>query len=360
MTNNRIHYIDGMKGIAALIIYTWHFVLYVGSIYFPLEVFQNHDFSKFFIDGCVAVCVFILLSGFSNAYSIDSKPLNIETIRNTIAKRYLRLAIPIAPIILMVACMRWTGLMYNYEYANFSNITTITQYYNTSTMPHLWMRMVKAFMCSPIGDVTGIDLPLWMLKYVFLGAYFILLLYVLTYNMKLKSKLLIIIFATFLSGYLISMYYIPAMVGLIFFLLFPYFQKSHYYLSLLSFLLAIISYSFLPPLPFPLYGVLTSIFIVLMILCNPFIQKILSLHIFKWLGKVSFMLYLIHMPIICSFSCWICVHLPLKMPMTTLTAYFLTLITCLVIAHYFTKVIEDNFSKRVISNILNKMPQMRI
>jgi len=219
--------------------------------------------------------------------------------------------------------------------------------------------MMKALVCSPIGDVTGIDLPLWMLKYVFLGSYIIMLLYVLTYQMKTTSKLLILGFASFLCGYLLSMYYIPAVAGLAFYFLYPHFNKGSYILSFAALALTIVSYCLLPELPFPMNGVLTSIFIVLMVMYNPMLQKILEMRIFKWLGKVSFMLYLIHMPIICSLSCWLCVNLPSdELLAKTLPIYIITLLISLFLAHIFTYWIEDKLSKTVISRLMKKLPKI--
>lgn len=355
----RFGYIDGMKGLAALSVFSWHFSLYTGSLYLPVDTLTGHPLSRFMIDGCLAVCVFILLSGFSNAYSLSKKPLTTRTIRDTLVKRYLRLAVPIAPIIVIVAAMRWLGLMYNYEYADFSGVQVVTTYYNHSTYPFLFLRMLKAFVCSPIGDVSGIDLPLWMMKYVFFGAYFVLMLHVITYKLRIRYRLLIIGFAAFLVGYLISLYYVPAFMGLALLYMFPYLDKGNYLLSLGSLAFAIVTYLYFPDIMFPMKGVITAIFLVPSIVCNPIFKTILGSKFFQWLGRISFMTYLIHMPLICSLSCYLYMRIPIaNHAFLSLTVYIITFIILLILSHICTIWIENHFSARLTKWIMAKLPNI--
>ena len=270
--NHRIDYIDGMKGLAALSIFTWHFALATGYIFMPLDGLCNNPITKFFIDGCIAVCLFILLSGFSNALSMSRKPINIRFVKRTIAKRYLRMAIPIAPILIIVFLMRCFGLMCNYEYANWASWDSAIHCYNISTMNNLLpFRLIKAIVLSPMGDTTGVELPTWMLKYILLGSYIVLMLHILTHDMRTRNKILIACFVLFLCGYMISPYYIPMIAGFILLVVYPFLQqtKYKYIISLISTVLAIVCYYFAPQIKFPLNGVITAILIFLAVLTNP-------------------------------------------------------------------------------------------
>ncbi len=355
----RFDYIDGMKGLAALSVFSWHFALYTGAIYYPVDTLTSHSLTRFLIDGCVAVCVFILLSGFSNAYSLSLKPLTIKTVRDTLVKRYLRLAVPIAPIIVIVACMRWLGLMYNYEYAEFSGVEIATSHYNHSTYPFLILRVFKAFICSPIGDVSGIDLPLWMLKYVFIGAYFVMMMHIITHRMRIRYRLLIIGFATFLIGYLISLYYVPALVGLALLYVFPFLNKGNYLISLFSLALTAITYLFFPDIMFPMKGVLTAIFLVVGVISCPILKMILGCGFLKWLGSISLMVYLIHMPLICSLSCYLYIRLPISgKPILSIIVFIITLLILLALSHFLTKWIEKKYAPQIIRMIMGKLPNI--
>ena len=355
----RFDYVDGMKGLAALSVFSWHFALYTGAIYYPVDTLTSHSLTGFLIDGCVAVCVFILLSGFSNAYSLSLKPLTIKTIRDTLVKRYLRLAVPIAPIILIVAIMRWLGLMYNYEFAEFSGVQIATSYYNQSTYPSLFLRLLKALVCSPIGDVSGLDLPLWMMKYVFIGAYFVMMMHIITHKMRIRYRLLIIGFATFLIGYLISLYYVPALVGLALLYVFPFLNKGSHILSVLSLALTAITYLFFPNIMFPMKGVLTAIFLVVGVISSPVLKTILGCRFLKWLGSISLMVYLIHMPLICSFSYSLLMKIPFAdSALLNVTVYIITLIILLILSHFFTIWIEKKISPKAINNIMAKLPEV--
>lgn len=356
----RLLFIDGIKGIAALSIFSWHYSLYTGHLYWSVDQLCNTPLTKFLIDGCVAVCVFILLSGYSNALSINRKSLAIDSTKHFIAKRYLRIAIPTSFILSMVFLMRCLGLMQNYEFSAWQDYPQATQYYNNSTMNMLLpLRLLKAMLLSPMGDTTGVELPTWMLKYIFLGAYMVLMLHVLTNNMRTKNKIAIGCFVLFVAGYMLSPYYIPMIAGFILFVGYPYIQECpyKYILSIASFVLAFIFYFYVPQIPFPIGGVITAIFFILGIFSNPLLQNVLSIGIFKWLGKISFMVYLVHMPIICSLSHYLYMHIPIaSMPLLSTTVYMITLIVVLITAYLVTIWIEDKMAKKIINQLLAKIP----
>ena len=357
--NNRIGFIDGLKGIAAISIFSWHFALTTGYIFMPLDDLCNHSVTKFLIDGCLAVCLFILLSGYSNALSMRRKCLNIQFVKNTIAKRYLRLAIPIAPILIIIFLMRCFGLMCNYEYAHWASWDSATHCYNDSTMNYLLpLRLIKAILLSPMGDTTGVELPTWMLKYILLGSYIVLMLHILTHNMRMRNKICIACFVMFICGYMISPYYIPMIAGFILLIANPYLLQTNYkyLISIISFGFAICCYYFIPQIKFPLNGVITAIFLFIAVMTNPILQKLLSLGIFKKLGRVSFMVYLVHMPIICSLSHYLFMHLPIKnMATLSLVVYIITTIMVIIVACFATVWIEEKLSKRIINRMLEKL-----
>ena len=357
--NDRIYYIDGMKGISALGILSWHFALYTGQIYWPVNHLCSNFLTKILIDGCLVVCIFILLSGFSNALSMSRKHLNIQFVKNTIAKRYLRLAIPIAPILIIIFLMRCFGLMCNYEYAHWASWDSATHCYNVSTMNHLLpLRLIKAILLSPMGDTTGVEMPTWMLKYILIGSYIVLMLQVLTYDMRMRNKIGIACFAMFICGYMISPYYIPMIAGFILLIVNPYLLQTNYkyIISIFSFGFAICCYYFIPQIKFPLNGVITAIFLFIAVMTNPILQKILSFGLFKKLGRVSFMVYLVHMPIICSLSHFLFIHIPINdMATLSLVVYIITTIMVIIVAYFATVWIEEKLSKRIINRMLEKL-----
>ena len=53
---------------------------------------------------------------------------------------------------------------------------------------------------------------------------------------------------------------------------------------------------------------IVAVFIIYFCLRNAYYKKILSAKIPYWLGEISFSLYLIHVPIICSLGCFIVFH----------------------------------------------------
>lgn len=359
METKRIDYIDGLKGLAALSVFSWHFTLSTGHIYMPMSELCNNNITKFLIDGGLAVCMFILLSGFSNSLSMAKKPTTISNAKETIVKRYLRMAVPIAPILIIIFLMRCAEMMWNYEFADWASWEQATHSYNISTLNYLLpLRLIKAIIVSPMGDTTGLDLPTWMLRYILLGSYMILLLHILTHDMKKNTKLGISVFVMFLSGYMLSPYYIPMIAGFILLVGYPHLQqtKYKYILSILSICLAIFCYYFMPQLKFPMTCVITAILIFIAVITNPLLQKLLGLGIFKKLGRVSFMVYLVHMPIICSMSHYLFMHIPIEdMALLSLVVYIITTLVVIIVAYFATIWIEEKMSKRIINKVIEKL-----
>jgi peptidoglycan/LPS O-acetylase OafA/YrhL len=353
--DSRIDYIDGMKGLAALIVFFCHYSENTGHLYWSRDVLLNNPVTKILIDGCLAVFMFILLSGFSNALSMNRKPLDISLVRNTIVKRYLRLAVPIAPILIVVFLMRCFNVMYNDGFSEWYSHS----YYNESTMNHLLpFRLIKAILASPFGDTTGVDLPTWMLRYILIGSYFVLMIHVVTYEMRTINKIIFSCFFMFICGYMLNPYYIPMIAGFILLLLHPSLQHSKYKIlvSIGCLFGALAFYYIIPQIKFPMREVMTVILLFLCVLFNPFLQKILSAGFFKYLGRISFMIYLVHMPIIASLSCYLCMHLPIdNIKLLSLTIFILTTIVVILVAHCSTIWIEERMSKKVINKLLSKI-----
>ena len=106
-SKNREEQLDGLRGIAALIVMNSHFICaffpYLNSKFFP-EIFgqsnSNSYLIKFlqsppvsiFFNGHAAVCVFFVLSGYVLAIPFHQK--NLEKLYLRILSRYLRLNIP--------------------------------------------------------------------------------------------------------------------------------------------------------------------------------------------------------------------------------------------------------------------------
>jgi peptidoglycan/LPS O-acetylase OafA/YrhL len=81
-----------------------------------------------------------------------------------------------------------------------------------------------------------------------------------------------------------------------------------------------------------------SIFIIYCCLRNDYYKKIFSSAIPYRLGEISFSLYLIHVPLICSFACWIVFyHNNLK---GKIIASLLTILVTLLLSVLYTKYID--------------------
>jgi peptidoglycan/LPS O-acetylase OafA/YrhL len=87
----RLHEIDGIRGWASLIVLVFHLTWELFGSMFPI---YRPSYLKFFFDGSLAVYVFFVLSGdaLSNAYILNK---NQKSLAKLVMKRYFRLAGPI-------------------------------------------------------------------------------------------------------------------------------------------------------------------------------------------------------------------------------------------------------------------------
>ena len=86
-----------------------------------------------------------------------------------------------------------------------------------------------------------------------------------------------------------------------------------------------------------------AVLIVLCVLTWDFLQNILSSALGRWLGRISFTLYLVHIPIICSLTSWLVLTLPA--PLSLPGAAAITLVVVFLIST-FTNVFVDEIPTR--------------
>ena len=113
---NKLHYLDGLRGVASLVVYFHHFLLLVFPPFYFLDMeFLNQAPSllKYFattplrllFDGTLAVQIFFIHSGFVLCYHFFYKSKRSENFRydnvvSSAIRRYIRLTIPLAGSIL--------------------------------------------------------------------------------------------------------------------------------------------------------------------------------------------------------------------------------------------------------------------
>jgi peptidoglycan/LPS O-acetylase OafA/YrhL len=311
MENNvRINYLDGLRGWAALVVCLYHIVtafgIYSDSVQNSPQFFES-ILPKTSLAGIISVRIFFILSGIALSISFIKKPA-FKKVAALVIKRIPRLSIPIFAMSLIVHFLMKLNLMFNLKAKEIINERWLDVYNFNST---IFKVLKDSFFLVFWGEGTSYNGALWTIKYEFGGSLFVAL--VLFFAIINKNKKII------LFAILVALYYAL------------YYQKHYFGGTLICFLFGILIAYYIvlkskcnPPSPYSmlykisfaaiilwfLYNnasldikiILVPILIVFLVIITPYLQKIMSTKLSVFLGKISFPLYLIHMPIIFSLT----------------------------------------------------------
>lgn len=295
----RIKYLDGIKGICCYLVFLQHFC----NVGFAIQLKAIKFFSDCF-SGMMCVSLFILISSFCICISIEKKLARFGNIQNIILKRYFRIVIPAAFVILFSYICFHLGLCYNIRVGQITGNSILLKIMNDSSL----ITLVKNIFYSPVGKCTTWLPQGWMLLFVFLGSFLTIILYLGTERLK-ELKLYLVCFFFFLLSFFIDCYYACIVFG---FFLFKYSRgrklnnMSVTITSLLCYIILfycfhneIINYDQ------EIVKSILALFFMTAVIHSDYLKKFFESKIFLWLGKISFSLYLLHWLLIDTISCYI-------------------------------------------------------
>jgi len=334
--NKRIDCIDGFRGVAALIVFTGHFLISFYPFFLsnnPGEVFfRNNHLMKYvvfsplsiFYNGHFAVTSFFILSGYvlSCKYFITEDK---NVIFSAFFRRYFRLTIPIFFSCLMAyACLK-LNLFFNYETSLVTHSQWLAKFY--SFEPD-FIQMTKFALYDVYFNYQKgqtYNAPLWVMQIFLLGSFLVFsFLFLFSYIRKRYIK-----YAIYLISLLVfhKTYYLAFVLGMI---LCDENITHHNYRSLFKskvilfflFLMGIYLGSYKPhdlwmykPLDNSLiisyfgefrgifYHIIGAFFTVYVVINAHIMKKIFSHNIMVFFGTLSFPFYIIHFIVLCSLSC---------------------------------------------------------
>lgn len=188
----QITYLNGLKGIAALLVLFTHMAHCIDSNTLFMHAWHNRVIH--FLNADFAVHLFIIISAYL-AYKGIRRGKRIDEM---LLKRYFRLALPIGFVLLLMGILKYLGMFYcDTPGISLSSEWLIVEPRNYSDLP-------KAILMSPFGMYYGWMNPLWMLRYVFFAPFIVFLLYKAFENVKPLWKYLLV---TFLSSLLLRFDY---------------------------------------------------------------------------------------------------------------------------------------------------------
>lgn len=202
--NNKINFLEGIKGIAAIIVIIYHLL---SAVYPALvngsNVIGNHGIwyviigsspLNIFYDGNLSVAFFFIISGYVLSYKYFKN--NSYSIKETFIKRYFRLMPSIAISIFISYIFMKFRLFFNIEVSKITGSVWLGQFYQFNCN---FIEMIKeALFGTLIFNKCNYNRTFWSMYYEFWGAFLILGLIFLIDKKSFKQRLLIYICMIFM------------------------------------------------------------------------------------------------------------------------------------------------------------------
>jgi peptidoglycan/LPS O-acetylase OafA/YrhL len=345
LAEKRVYFFDGLRGWAAIVVMLCHI-----RNTFPELMFISRTPLRLFTDGAFAVYIFFVLSGIVLSIGY-MRHQNISSLASLAIKRIPRLSIPILISCVLLVPLMKLGLFHNIEaaYLEGGNDWLAGFYaFDGNFLEAVKFSIRDVFFYY--GTVNSYNSSLWTMTWEVFGSYLVVVVLLCSKCIQPDSKkaklfwtvlflymwcLNIALFA-FMLGITVSYIYVNKQF------LIERIQKS-LALQILLILLTICAYlgsglfSMLKiwRLQSTMYSI-SAFFLVLAIIVNPALQKIFSMKLSRFLGKISFPLYIVHVPIICTLTSYLIVHYGYNADNNNLIIFFvITAITSIITACIF-------------------------
>ena len=374
----KLHYLEGLRGIMAMNVILCHFI----CVYYPIMYFQNYSqennsYLNIFtntplsvlVNGNVAVVFFFVLTGFLVGMSCFQKDISIKKIGNKVVNRYLRLLCVIFFATIFTFSLMKLGLMFHLQIDDSNvNLSFLEEYCNFS--PTIVNLIVNIFY-KPF--ISGSDFigPFWTIKYEFFGYIFIFIISVLLKKIKWRRVFYIIVVLLFMFY---DFNYAPFVLGLIVadlqFNNTPTLFNKYYDAILdkkwfiLSCFIIGIYFACIPLYNSRFYPIISrytfvSTFvrgagialIILVLNHSKKLIKILELKPLVFLGKISFETYALHWPVMLSLgsSLFILIRSKSSYNVATLLSFIITVIV-IYIASILLNILVNQTNKLLFKN----------
>lgn len=360
---NKLLYLEGLRGLAALVVVLYHLgntfaislsedILEILKIYVPIPILYTviYSFVSIFLDGTLAVYLFWFMSAYVISIKLF-KDNGREYLYRSFIKRYFRLAIPVLGSVLFAYFLLKMDWMYNNEVAKILGAGYengwLGSFYDFDA--NIFLALKTSIWNTFFTDsAITYNASLWTMKPELYGSLFVFLLFGLCgtkqYRYIFYAAISVVIFLSnkywllsFILGFWLSdiehtesnySRFLNKIVR------FP--VLNVFFLCVVIFLR--IKYNYLV-----FFYVFASAAIVLLIIKTNILQTFFRLSFFVWLGKISFSLYLLHLPIICSLTCFLYLYLDFDTNTTIFISVVITLISSFVLSHIYT-IYVDKFA----------------
>lgn len=332
---HRFEYLDGLRGLAATIVVTYHFTLAflnggIGSGTPLLQVVLNSPLA-IFLNGEFCVYVFFVLSGFVLSHSSDRSKSSLVI---QITTRYLRLTVPMLASLLL----GWAAIHF-FPSSRLRLFTETGSIWLNKTSYGDWtpslLEPIKAGLYAVyLKGWSLLNSSVWTMKTELRGSLLIFVLYRFAPTswrlviLSIASPVVAIFWSTatgFLLGAILREMWIR-----------KWLWKGRHVLPWLALAGAFLIAA--PPLPilkpllnfwealgiYQIYvGVINTgaTLLVYAVLMEPLLRDFLVRAVPQFLGRISFSIYLVHVPLILSVGAWSFLQVPLSRNLRVLVAF---------------------------------------
>ncbi|WP_274648835.1 acyltransferase family protein [Paenibacillus humicola] len=367
----KLKYLDGLRGLAALAVVAFHFlyVFYPDNVSYgqaagnPVVHAMAESPLGLLFQGHFAVCLFFVLSGYVLSFKYLSSG-NPEWLKSGAARRYVRLAVPMAFSVLV----SWV-LLHFHLFAN----AKVGQSTGSEWFAGFWRfdaNAAQAVFTALYGVFFQADasynVVLWTMHFELYGSFLVYAVLALLAGSKRRwiwyAVLLILLrdtyYLAFLSGLILCDLHISlkrAGFGVPKWAFLPILLCGLYLGSFSYYSFDNRAFWLLLHLGVPdgleserqLYNIIGAFCVLAAILVSPALKRSLSAKMFGFLGDVSFSLYLLHMLFLGTVSCWIFTRLHAILPygVSFLLTFGLSIAPLLFLSYGMFRLIDRNAVK---------------
>jgi peptidoglycan/LPS O-acetylase OafA/YrhL len=331
--NERETYLDGMRGYASLVVLLGHIIIaLLPSVVtlLPNDVHSTFDLAigqsplGFAWNGNAAVCLFFVLSGYVLSKLAQRSALSVAA---QLGRRYARLALPMLITVLIPLALMRAGLMNNYAAAQVTHSGWLSLWYqfDPSGPAAIWEMLYGAFSKGQ----SAYNSNLWTMRLELFGSFYVFVINAMSTSRYIRLVCYLFFIATtpfdyyplFAVGALLHDFRqpiatcfglgaFPPLFATMSFVVGIYFcgiPATDTYRSLTWF-------GWLPLLAAGgenarYWHEIGACLVMIGLLNSRHLQVFFSNGFGRWLGKISFTLYLIQLPIICSLTAWLVLRL---------------------------------------------------
>jgi peptidoglycan/LPS O-acetylase OafA/YrhL len=354
----RQQFLDGLRGVAALIVFGAH----VGLVIFPAIFNGLPSMSRLGWEWALAatpfdilwaadfaVCIFFVMSALVLCAFYEREGKNFIA---CCVRRYIRLTLPIFAASAL-AYLLWVSIgMHNLEAQQITQEGWLKSFY--LSRPHFMVLITEPFYQIYATPLSVLDPSLWTMKFELWGSVSVFLLCALVPNRQLRLVVLAIAaILTFRTYYL-------CFVGGAFLYEWSRLPQTardgapallRWGLLLIGFYMGAFPFNgepgnfwfgwmgFFGPNEWHQFGATPFVFGIMSI---PALRALLTTRVPQYLGKISFSLYLIHVPLIGGLMTWLIIHLysPPHRFRAMYGAVAITIPVVIACAHLFDKLVD--------------------